>query len=871
MKKMYVLFILSFVTFFMVSAKPVDENTAKTIGFNFITKLSARFQGKTPGDLKLIYAPGSTGSDNFRGGSTLPAYYVFSFTEIPGFIIISGDDAVTPILGYSTTSYFSKANLPPALSAWLNNYEEQIKFAVTRKLEATPETESEWEKYLTPATKTPVQSKGVAGVEPLIRLTWSQSPYYNTLCPMNKDSAKLTVTGCVATAMAMVMKYYNYPKTGTGFYSYDTKKYGTLSANFGDTRYNWAAMPDTGSLTSENKAVATLMYHCGISAKMEYGLASVGGSGAWMISAGDTSMSCSEKALVTYFGYAATLHGLNRNNYPDYQWIDFLKEDLDASRPVMYTAYDPGPKGGGHCFICDGYDNNNKFHFNWGWGGIANGYFEINALTPYGDNYVCSHSALLGIKPGAAQNLYFKLNLNAPVTSVASTIKYEDSLSFHTDIYNNDLKAFNGDIAAAIFDTNEVFIDMVEIKNGITLNSGEHFTDGITFKNSGLPVMLPGEYNIVIMYKSGNTGWVEVGDTLSYINNTEVKVINPDNIGMASGMTISPGVVLTQGQPVNVKLEIRNNGSTDFSGSLNLAIHDIDGIYMNTIEQKANFNLPAGASSGELSFSSSRINNGAGSYMIALWYIPAGSQEWKLIGSTGYPNPVRVQVNAQPLSPDKYEPNDSIQIATVLPVSFSGNQTQIKLQNANCHTGKDFDFYTVALPAGNSYVVNVSLAESEYDSTHSNPLNGDLNYRLLQDTVWKSPCNNNKPSKIEVMNGGTVVLLVSPNFIAKTGLYQLYIDISKNPLGMQEPDNANELLVYPNPARDEIFMKDLTGSLKISACVVLSTDGRIVLRTTPSQQGAISRISVSTLSQGLYILQAMTTSGTVSRKISIIK
>lgn len=871
MKKLYIFSILTFVLFFMVSAKPVDENTAKTIGFNFITNISARFQGKTPGDLKLVYNPGSTGSDNSPEGMTAPAFYIFSFTEIPGFIIVAGDDAVTPILGYSMVSFFSKANLPPALSAWLNNYEEQIKFAVTRKLEATPETESEWKKYLTPATKPSVPAKGVIGVDPLIKLNWSQDPYYNALCPMDKTSGKLTVTGCVATAMAMVMKYYNYPKTGSGFYSYDTKKYGTLSANFGDTRYDWDSMPSSGSLTSANKAVATLMYHCGISAKMEYGLASVGGSGAWMISAGDTAISCSEKALMTYFGYAATLHGLNRNNYPDYQWIDFLKEDLDVSRPILYTAYDPGPKGGGHCFICDGYDNDNKFHFNWGWGGIADGYFEISALTPEGDNYVCGHQALLGVQPGAGQDKYFKLNLNAPVTSIASVIKYEDSLSVYTDIYNNDIKTFNGDISAAIFDTNEVFIDMVEIKNGITLNSGEHFSGGVTFKNSGLPVMLPGEYNIVIIYRSSNTNWTEVGDTLSYINYTEIRVINQDNIEMVAGMVLSPGVILTQGQPVNVKLEIRNNGSSGFSGSLNLAIHDIDGIYMNTIEQKSNFSLPAGSSSGELSFSANKLNTGPGSYMIALWYVPSGSQEWKLIGSTGYPNPVRVQVNAQPLFPDKYEPNDSIGIATVLPVTFSGNQAQIKLQNANCHTGKDFDFYTVALPAGNSYVVNVSLAESEYDSTHSNPLNGDLNYRLLQDTVWKSPCNNNEPSRIELQNGGTVVFLVSPNFIAKTGLYQLYISISKNPLGMQEPDNASELLVYPNPARDEIFLKDLTGSLKISECIVISVDGRIVMRTTPAQQGAISRISVSTLSEGLYILQAVTTSSTVSRKISIRK
>jgi hypothetical protein len=218
-------------------------------------------------------------------------------------------------------------------------------------------------------------------VSPLVQTKWDQSPYYNNLCPYDNSKGERTVTGCVATAMAQVMNYWEYPKKGTGFHSYNHSKYGTLNANFGSTTYDWANMPNeltSSSSTVQKNAVATLMYHCGVSVDMDYNVSSEGGSGAYVISSRSPVTHCTEYALKTYFGYKTSIQGVQKADYTTTNWKNLLKAELDASRPIVYAGFGDG----GHCFVCDGYDNNDYFHFNWGWGGLYDGYFALNALIP---------------------------------------------------------------------------------------------------------------------------------------------------------------------------------------------------------------------------------------------------------------------------------------------------------------------------------------------------------------------------------------------------------------------------------------------------------------------------------------------------------
>jgi len=859
MKRIFILFFLLAALSLLSFAKQVDESTARTVAANFFAGRFDKNQLRAMPVPVLVCTSNDLKSKKVNGTKSATAYYVFNFTGRPGFVIIAGDDIVTPVLGYSLEGSFSAAGVAPAAASWLNWYEMQIKDAVLGKVEATTEITSAWNNLV--AGRSDLPRKSGKAVEPLIKLRWNQDPYYNKYCPMYhyydstgklKDSA-LTVTGCVATAMAMVMKYHNYPRTGTGFHSYKTDAYGTLKADFGKTAYDWANMPDTlseNTAKNEDDAISKLMYHCGVAVEMGYGDPRGTGSGAQVISEGQEK-SCTERALKTYFDYDPGMRGLLRQGYTDVEWTDMIKEDLNAGLPLLYAATELGSPGG-HAFICDGYDNNGKFHINWGWGGKDNGYYEINLLNPPGSKYACGQEMIKGVRPMPGQGKNFHLNLSAQVSLLSDIILYDDSISVSSMIRNNGGTTFNGSLGAAIYDTNQMRIDFVEIDNPVTIEPGERLT--VTFRNRGLSHMLPGKYMIGIMYSSLGDGWKEVNDTLTYTNFPLMEVINPDVIKMASAMTILPALPLTEGNAATVKLEIMNAGTQNFSGTLNLAIHDIDGSYLYSLAQKTNFTLSAGSSSGVLTFSTGKIPVSAGSYMLALWYKPSGNAEYDLVGSTGFQNPVMVQVNAIPLQADKYEPDNTYDSAYTFRPTFASKNEKIIIK-ANCHIGKDKDYYKIVLPMGFSYHGTAYLRNAEDDTTLSYPLNGFWNFAAPQDTAFQSPCNNSAPSDFTCLKGGDLSFLVYTNFVFQTGMYQLEINISKNALGIEESDPSSTLTVYPNPSSGIIYLAN-RGEKGIVADITVSN----MLGRTVYLQQAISlgsepySIDLSGLATGIYIV-----------------
>jgi hypothetical protein len=579
--------------------------------------------------------------------------------------------------------------------------------------------------------------------------------------------------------------------------------------------------------------------------------------------------------MKTYFGYAASMQGLQRGNYTEANWVALLKVELNAGRPMIYAG---DGTGGGHCFICDGFNDSDFFHFNWGWSGSYDGYFQINALNPGGTGtgggtggFNSGHEAITGIRPPTATgggSKFYKLALNAPVVSLKDTIYYEDSLVFHTDILNNGQVTFNGDVSAAIFDTNDVFIDFVEVKKGITLEPGSHLANGINFTNGGLSVLLPGTYYVGIMYSAGDTNWIDVGDTLSYINYPEIEVINPNDIELNTAMSVTAGTIFTQGKPVTVKLDIMNYGTTAFNGILDLSLYDIDGEYMNSIEEKTNFTLLSTASSGMLTFSTTSINTEPGDYLLALWYLPTGSEEWQLVGSTDYQNPVPVQVVGEPLVADIYEPNNTPPQAFQLPVTFISNVAEVKTQGANCHIGSDYDLYKIVLPVGFSYMINARLDDLESDSTQTFTLDGIWSYST-DGSNWSSTYDDIMPNSIIIHDGGTLSIYVSPNFTGTTGTYGLTVVINKNPLGLDDQDPNASLTVYPNPARDVIYLKSKTRNLDINRCILTSVDGREIMNIQPVMSHGAGQINVAELAEGVYVLKVYSREGTLNRKVVI--
>ena len=302
----------------------------------------------------------------------------------------------------------------------------------------------------------------------LVETTWNQRPYYNNYCPSGVPA------GCVATVMAQIMKYYGHPLKGTGSNSYSCGNYGTLSANFGETSYQWKNMPNKLTALSkpeEIDAVATLMYHSGIAVNMLY---TSGGSGSNIVAARD--------ALKTYFGYDSNIRREIKDNYKNANdWYDLLRSEINVRRPMYYRGSDPVE--GGHAFICDGYDNDDFFHFNWGWGGSGDDWFQIWLLDPNEYNFSVSHEILVNIKPTSLPPM------NDQLTSASS-------LSCGTSISGTLSGATNGSD-----NQNDVFYSFTAESTGgytITLNNFEGDKDlflynGSTLLGSSIGVNRPAE------------------------------------------------------------------------------------------------------------------------------------------------------------------------------------------------------------------------------------------------------------------------------------------------------------------------------------------------------------------------------------------
>lgn len=298
-----------------------------------------------------------------------------------GYLVLSADDVAPAVLGYSDNGGFDPQNIPSNMQEWLNGYSDVIALAAERggRVLQAPAN---------PALK---------DIAPMVKTRWNQGEPYNILCPMQTINGQVyrTYTGCVATAMAQVLKTYEYPTQGFGSNSY-TWNNQTLSFDFGNTTFDWANMTDiynNNSTIEEEDAVAELMYACGIASYMNY---SAGGSGAAGVNAA--------VGLVNYFGYDPTVQYLMRDYYPLPVWSTMIHEELSKGHPIYYDGANASV---GHAFVLDGYRSaDGFFHVNWGWGGMSDGYFSIVTLDPDAqgiggstEGYFSGQSGIFNLKP----------------------------------------------------------------------------------------------------------------------------------------------------------------------------------------------------------------------------------------------------------------------------------------------------------------------------------------------------------------------------------------------------------------------------------------------------------------------------------------
>ena len=334
MKKPFLLSLAIFGFFLASTARPVSLQTAQSV--------ASMFMGTD--DLQLV--------TTYPTDKTTPAFYVFNTTD--GFVIVSADDCETPIIGYSHEGRFDPDNVPVQMEDYLQDFVARIQYGIENHIEADELTARQWESVM--ANGRLNDQKSTESVAPLLNSKWHQGCLYNSLCPVMSGPCDHAEAGCVAVAMGQIMHYWRYPANGWGSHSYSNSGV-TLSADFGNTTYDWDHMPDSltaASNEAEIQAVATLLFHCGVSVNMKY---ETNGSGS---DSGDVP-----NALIRYFNYSRRIHIESRSDYSDEEWLSMLKVCLDLQQPVYY-----GGKGdqGSHAFVCDGYDDNDLLHFNWGWG-----------------------------------------------------------------------------------------------------------------------------------------------------------------------------------------------------------------------------------------------------------------------------------------------------------------------------------------------------------------------------------------------------------------------------------------------------------------------------------------------------------------------
>ena len=416
-------------------AGPIDIHQARGLAAQFLKSHHPEAQLEDD-----TFAPTRKRMGGADAGAELPVYYVFNAVDDAGFVVVSADDRTSPILGYATFGRFDATAMPPNVQAWMDGYAQQI---------AAMDSYAESLQH---------EGEGRAPIAPLLTTQWNQTAPYNDMCPNQRGSR--TATGCVATAMAQVMKYHEWPAEATA----TIPAYTTYSAKINlpelvPTVFQWSDMRDTYEQNDYATAVAELMRYCGQALQSDF---DVHATGAYLADV--------PQALTAYFNYDVGVKFLYQSNYPVSEWEDIIYAELQAERPVLHAGTS---MGGGHAFVCDGYDGEGLFHFNWGWGGMYDGYFKLALLAPgtgatgggTEDGFSYDQRIVTGIQPPAGMtsalqpftsydlqqsgtNLYayFK-NPNSTVTTVnvgfALVSEQGDILQVLKDCGSMTLKGFN--------------------------------------------------------------------------------------------------------------------------------------------------------------------------------------------------------------------------------------------------------------------------------------------------------------------------------------------------------------------------------------------------------------------------------------------
>ena len=562
--KKYLLLLVSVVVSGLMMAGNITPEQAEQVAQQFLNshRLAAKPQPKAR--LNMVQHRKTS-----RRAGAPTAYYVFNVEQDKGFVVVSGDDRTVPVLGYGETGAFDVDNMPENMKAWLQGYVDQIEW-----LNAHPETPV--------ATKTTRRSQNV--IRPLIQTHWGQNDPYNLFCPMDGD--KKSVTGCVATAMAQLMYYHQYPaQTSKAILAYTTRTKSMKIDEIGVTTIPWDDMQKTytgGENDTQREAVALLMQLCGASVEMDY--------------ASNVSLASSSivpDVLKYFFDYDAATSVAYRDSYRATNWDDLIYEELAKKRPVLYFGTSIG---GGHAFIVDGYDGNGLYHVNWGWNGSSDDYYVLSILDPdnntgtgassTSDGYSLEQGAVIGAQRNTGVAPHKPVIMTTTdIYAETKTITAADgkfSFSIKASFYNLTGVANTFDVGAGFYNEHGEPYGIIPLGTDIPLNQYYGFTNCPI--NLNIPSSWSGTYKMMMVSRqSGTTEWLKNVDSEYYyleatIKNNVMTLKNP-TLAMNGEMTVSGN--LEVGGNVQTSTKITNTG-TLFNLQFYLRVDgkDIGGRYM---------------------------------------------------------------------------------------------------------------------------------------------------------------------------------------------------------------------------------------------------------------------------------------------------
>ncbi len=457
------------------------------------------------------------------------------------FVVVSNDETIEPVLGYSLTNVSAIDRVNPGMLWWLNAVSEAIQVKTARKQSYTS---------VAPPSEYP-QKYG-----PIITSLWNQGSPYNNQCPFVKTGLSTKYpTGCVATAISQIMYYWKYPDHGIGEHQYSFQpaegEGRILSANFGETTYNWSQMIDDyskGYTDTQAEAVSTLMLHCGVAVDMSY---TADGSGAYSTEA------CA--GLKKYFGYNENMRIYTRSYYSESQWMNMIYKELSNNRPVYYAGADAS--NGGHAFVLNGYDESGKILVNWGWGGKENGYYDIALLNPSGYQFSLQQNMIIG---------FCKPDVDIPYKSQLASAKGDLKFSFYgtttmrasisLTAFDVSDAAFSGSVAALLQNEDTKAITVAKQVDGISLNpmlGGTMQGVQVSLLSINLSAIPDGKYRLFVGSKSSyDTEW-QLVRTIGDNNSSYVIVKNGTDVtnegSVDDGWTTGINNVVTSTDKANGK------------------------------------------------------------------------------------------------------------------------------------------------------------------------------------------------------------------------------------------------------------------------------------------------------------------------------